>query len=536
MDIKRIKKQKPVASPTLPHPKRSETNYARISVRHKPEPLSKKGFNLISDTEKKNVKKRKRFRIFKAFLMFLTILAAIILAIGSFFVYKINSLGKKINPTARHEISLIETVSDLATHNYPDLKSNSGRINVLLLGIAGEKKPGQNLTDTIMVLSIDTASKRIALLSIPRDLYVSIPDIYVWTKINSVYQIGLNLNEKKSEKGADVIKKTVEDITGLSIDYHVILNFEGFEKVIDALGGINIMNERDIYDPRYPGENYSYETFELKKGLQQLDGKTALKYVRERHNDPEGDFGRAKRQQQVMQATKNKVYSARTFFDVFALNKMFNALGDNIKTNIEPREIGSFFELSKKLDTQNINNIVVDAWNKESLLKVAHVEMGGVNAFVLVPKIGNFSEIQDTAQNIFNLNELEKRKEEIQKENASILIVNMSGDAALPAKVKKVLTEHLDYKNIDENSPDDANLEEKSYIYDLSGKSKPFTLDELIKILPASLSPYNQKFESYSDTSKNHYDALIILGKELIQKYNIEEGTIEDWQKSEESN
>jgi polyisoprenyl-teichoic acid--peptidoglycan teichoic acid transferase len=542
MDIKKINKQKTI-SPVSP----SWRSFSNIKQQKLPESLSEtsaagKDFNLISSSERKKVRKRRYFRMLKAGLFFLIVIATFALAFGCFFIYKINSTEKKINTSATHEISLIKTFSDLATHNYPELKSSQGRINVLLLGIAGEKKPGQNLTDTIMILSIDTKSNRVALLSIPRDLYVKIPDMNIGTKINSVYQIGINTDGKDIGKETNLIEKTVEDIASLKINYHIVLNFDGFENIIDALGGVNIMNESDIYDPRYPGANYSYETFELKKGFYNLDGKTALKYVRERHNDLEGDFGRAKRQQQVMQAAKNKIFSAKTLFDVFRLNKIFDALGNNIKTNIEPRELGSFFELSKKLDTQNINNVVVDAWNKESFLKVAHIEMGNANAFVLVPKIGNYSEIQDTAQNIFNLNEIKRRKDEIQKENARILILNLSGDASLSSKVKKVLTEHLDYKNMDEVLPKDKTTIDDAFIYDLSGKSKPFTLDELIKTLSASLSDYNQNYESYADdfsakgrfASGEHPDVIIGLGKDLIQKYNIKEGTIEDWQKSQD--
>jgi polyisoprenyl-teichoic acid--peptidoglycan teichoic acid transferase len=534
MDIKKITKTKSFFSSAPYKQEAFPVDNAKPSTSLNHAPAPKNNFNLISSSEKKKIKKKKSFCVIKIALFFLAVVFALFFSVGSFFIYKINLIGKKVNPSSTHSISLISTFSDLTTRNYPKLKSSQERINILLLGIAGEKKPGQNLTDTIMILSIDIKSHHISLLSLPRDLFVKIPDTGAETKINSVYQLGLNSSNKDSAGGAALIEKTIEDITSLNINYYVILNFDGFEEFINAIDGINIINERDIYDSSYPGANYSYETFELKKGFQQLDGKTALKYVRERHDDPEGDFGRAKRQQQVMQAVKNKFFSVNTLFNIFTLNKIFDTLGNNIKTNIEPREIESFFELSKKLDTQNINNVVVDAWNKKSFLKVAHVAMGDANAFVLVPKIGNYSEIQDMAQNIFNLNEIKRRKEEIQKENAEISIINFSGDASLTSKVKKVLMEHLNYKNIEEIFPKNNSPEDKTFVYDLSGKSKPFTTDELLKTLPAILSAYNQKYDTYFDNQKNHPDIIIGLGKDIIQKYNIKEGTIEDWQKAQE--
>ena len=155
---------------------------------------------------------------------------------------------------------------------------DTGRINILLLGRAGERYPGKNLTDTVIIASIDTAARKAGFLSLPRDLFVPIPETGLSTKLNSLYQHGLSRGD-----GADAVVSSVEHITGIDIPYFVILDFDGFEKIIDDLGGIRIFSERDILDTRYPGKNYSYETFELSAGWHTLDGKTALKYARERH-------------------------------------------------------------------------------------------------------------------------------------------------------------------------------------------------------------------------------------------------------------
>jgi LCP family protein required for cell wall assembly len=466
--------------------------------------------------------------IYKLFLWIISFIILYGLFYGCFFLYKTYSIGKKINPEANSSFSILETIKSMANPNLPRIKgSEDGQINILLLGMAGKGKPGQNLTDTLMVASIDTKTNRVALLSIPRDLYVSVPDAKVNTKINSVYQYGLSSSQNDEARAAEIIQKTIANITGFSIDYYIILNFDGFQKAIDDIGGINIISERDIYDERYPGPNYSYETFKLSKGLHHLDGATALKYARERHGDPEGDFGRAKRQQQIMQSAKNKVFSTDTLMNVFTLNNLFNTLGDNIKTNVAMEEFPSFFELAKKLDTNNINNVVIDAWNRDSLLKVSHVQYGDIRAFVLIPRVGNYSEIHDVAKNIFDLNTIKRRKEEIAKENAKLIIINQSGDPKIVSKIKKVLQENLNYKNIQLISSPAKKIMEKTFVYDATDGRKPFTLDELAIKLPADVSYAFE--ENNSDLmQEKEFDMAIIIGKDLIERYNMEEATLED--------
>jgi len=475
----------------------------------------------------------------KSFLtgFFLIILALlIILGIGylSFFIYKTNYVSNKI--TFEKKDSLLDTLKNFSSGDNLELKGiENDRINILLLGIAGRGKPGQNLTDTIMVASVDPKTNRSALISLPRDLYVKIPGTQIGMKINSVYQYGINNFNGDEKNSAKTVKAIVSDATGLDINYYVILNFEGFTKIIDTVGGINIMNERDIYDARYPGPNYSYETFELKKGFHQLDGATALKYARERHNDPDGDFGRAKRQQQIMQTTKNKVFSAGTMINLFAVNEIFNALGDNVKTDIAPVEFESFYELAKKTDVNNMNTVVIDAWNKDSLLKVSHLETSSGRAFILVPRVGNWSETQELAQNAFDLEKIKRRKEEIAKEDASIVIINKSGNSALEGKIKKLLADNFDYKNVTVIKNFDKYVEPVTIGYDLGKKSIPFTMDEIIKKIPATAK--ENMPEIYKKNTENiSSDLVLILGSDIVDKYNMEEDSFEEYNKASDTN
>ncbi|MDD3497938.1 MAG: LCP family protein [Candidatus Moranbacteria bacterium] len=472
--------------------------------------------NPIPDkTEKKKGAFFKKTLVFVISALFLSISAT-----GIYFFWKIGSVSSKIIISNGENPSAFSVISKMAAKDRAELRGeNQGRINILLLGIAGEGRAGGSLTDTIMIASIDTKNKKTALLSLPRDLYVEIPESGYNAKINSIYKYGLADN-----KGVNPLKKTVEKITGLEINYYFVASFAGFEKFIDDIDGIIVNNERDIYDPNYPGPNYSYELFALEKGTHLLDGSTALKYARERHNDPEGDFGRAKRQQQVMQAIKNRIFSTKVLLNPFAINDILNTLGENIKTDISLEEMESFLKLSRELDTQNINNVVVDAWKKDSLLKVSHIYHENMRAFILVPRVGNYSEIQELAQNIFNLNEVERRREEIEKEEVNIAIINQSGSPELLEKINSLIKDKLKIKNIGILQGDRTKLVSSTQIIDMTNGQVPFTLDELIKKLPATL---NEKY-SLSENETEGFDLVILLGTDLIGPYSFEENSMKE--------
>jgi LCP family protein required for cell wall assembly len=471
----------------------------------------------------------------RIFLCLAIIVLLISIGYGVFFIHKMNSLGEKVTIVSGNNQTFIDTFKSFVSGKPLNLRgTEKGRVNILLLGIAGLGKSGQNLTDTIMIASANPDTSQVSLFSLPRDLLVKIPEENTQMKINSVYQYGLN-RTRNNQKAVEMVKKVVNDATSLDIDYYVVLNFDGFEKAIDSISGINVMNERDIYDPRYPGPNYSYTTFSMPKGFQHLDGMAALKYARMRHNDPEGDFGRAKRQQQVLQAAKNKIFSTSTLLNVFAMNDLFNTLGENVKTDIKTDEFNDFIELGKKINTANINNVVVDAWNKESLLKVSHIFYGDTRAFVLIPRIGNWNEVRELAQNVFDLNKIKRKREEITKEDASIVMINKSGDESVINKIKNLLKENLNYKNVAIPRDDSKNIEDNSTVYDLTGGTKPFTLNELVANLPAAAS-YDLGGSYKKITQNTSADLVIVIGKDLKDKYNMEEDSVDAYKNSDDAN
>lgn len=484
-------------------------------------PPKKSSNNPLYKIPKRKEKKNGIFIIFS--ILFIFILGLIL-----FFLFKFNQVSRNItienyqNPPTLKD-SALSIISSLTQEKKELKRDENGRINILLLGIAGKGKPGGNLTDTIMIMSVDTKTNKIAFLSLPRDLYTKIPETSHQTKINSIYQYGINRDE-----GITPLLETVENITDSPIHYFIVLNFDGFTKIINDIGGITITNERDIYDPRYPGPNYSYELFELKKGVHEINGETALKYARQRHGDPEGDFGRAKRQQQVIQATKNKMFSAKTYLNIFTINRILNTLGDNIKTNIQVEELENFLELAKKSDTQNITNAVVDAWKKDSLLRVSHIYYDNIRAFVLIPRIGNYSEIQELSKNIFNLNKIQQRKVNIQKEKASVAIINQSDENDLAKKIQELLEGFEITETSIIKSENYTSTIAQTKIVSVNQQQKLFSLDEIIKKVPAVLSNENVMLKNKED-----YDFILFIGNDLKNIYNYEEGSMEEMNNAE---
>ncbi len=465
----------------------------------------------------------KQRRIWRGLIFIGSFLVLGFLALLIFVGYQMLATSQAItfeNHPGRSFFSEVKSLSKTLFDNEraPLRGEESGRINILLLGRAGETYPGKNLTDTIMIASIDVPARKVSLLSLPRDLYAPIPKTSFSTKLNSLYQYGIN-----SDAGVIPLHASIENITGLKLHYFAIIDFDGFEKIVDVLGGVDVEVTRDIYDDRYPGKNYSYETFALKVGRHKLDGKTALKYVRERHDDPEGDFGRAKRQQQVLQALKDRAFSPGVFLNIVTIDALLKTLGESVKTDLTLVDIESLLILAKTLDTENPETFVVDAWKKESLLRTSHVMVGPTRVFILVPRAGenNWNEIRDVAENIFDRERLTERARQIAREEASLTI--LADPASLSAAERlKTLTRELGLASVTvERISPLENQPLQSIIVDRSNLAKPFSLDELLKRLPL------QKENSLPITSisglSQESDLVLLVGSSLAPTLALED-------------
>lgn len=266
-----------------------------------------------------------------------------------------------------------------------------GHTNILLMGVGGEGHEGSDLTDTIIIASVSQKDNSISLLSIPRDLYVE--SSLGGSRINRLYEKGkLQWN---SEEGLDFVKDTVSKILDIPLQYYVKVDFEAFEKTVDAVGGIDIDVEQEINDAEYPRDGtYDFEPFYLAKGPQHLDGKTALKYVRSRKTT--SDFDRSKRQQELLLAVKAKIKNEWLFSSKSTIKNLYYSLNDHIETNMSVREMISLAEFGTTWDS---NNISMATLNDEPIFRGGFLytplrELYG-GAFVLLPAGDNFEAVKE---------------------------------------------------------------------------------------------------------------------------------------------
>lgn len=233
------------------------------------------------------------------------------------------------------------------------------RVNVLVLGIDQRTVDREKAfrTDTMIVLTLDPVTLQAGMLSIPRDIWVPIPG-YDNNRINTANFIGDASDYPGG--GPALARKTVENFLGIPIHFVVRLNFTAFENFIDSIGGIEVDVPQDIYDPEYPTEDYGIEVFSISRGLQTLDGPTALKYARTRHSK-NGDFDRARRQQQVILAVREKLMNPQVLASLIAsAPELLVELNNSIKTDMTLEQMQELAVLGQKVDRNSIKSEVLD--------------------------------------------------------------------------------------------------------------------------------------------------------------------------------
>lgn len=280
---------------------------------------------------------------------------------------------------------------------FPSALKIKDRVNLLFLGIPGKGYIGENLTDTIIIINSGPKGEDPIGISIPRDLLVKFPLQDYYTKINAIY--GLD-NDK--ELGIKLMKSAIKDVTGLDMDYFAVFDLEGVKNIINTFGGIDVVVENDIYDPLFPAPYDSYETFALNKGVHHLDGETTLKYLRSRNN-PEGDFSRIKRQQNVINIIKNKILSLNFFWDLPTVLNLWKNFNSNTYSDIGIADIKYVWNLISKTNLDTINFTTLDM-KENQLLTNKEMILNGINAYVLEPIVGteNFSQIHTYINSIIN--------------------------------------------------------------------------------------------------------------------------------------
>ncbi|MFC1627304.1 LCP family protein [Patescibacteria group bacterium] len=305
------------------------------------------------------MKKIKR-RLYKYLLIFKPIIyfvSAIILII--FLIW----FAPKTFPFFKTILKVPSAIISLINPSITKLDSSQNRTNILLLGIGGGDHPGGDLTDSIMLISVDIKTGDAVLISLPRDIWVE----SLSAKLNHAYRFG---EEKQAGSGLVLAKSAVSEITNQPVHYTVLLDFSGFEKAIDIIGGLDINVPHGFVDEQYPvpgkesaqPESDRYQTLEFLAGQQHMDGSTALKYVRSRHaKGIEGtDFARAQRQQRVILALKDQLLTARVILNPKKISQLKQAFQDSVKTDIDSSAYPDLLKLAMRIDQDNIRTGIID--------------------------------------------------------------------------------------------------------------------------------------------------------------------------------
>lgn len=295
------------------------------------------------------------------------------------------------------------------------------RINILLAGIGGPGHSGPDLTDTLEIYSIDPINKTLALVSVPRDLYVPLPDTS-HGRINAINTEGAQYCKKVGcaagvDQGGAAMEDLIGKLIGIKINYFVRVNFQGFQQLVTALNGIDVVAPTQLYDPLYPCPDPStaYCPINIKAGAHHFDGPTALEYARSRETS--SDFARAARQQQIIAAIRDKASSLNILANPSKTTQLISILGKNLKTDIQPTEYTALLSLIRQLDNTKTITTVIDS---SATGPLSSSVIGGAD--VLVPKIGpnDFSGVQAFVNAAL-------KDPYVVKEAATVSLVNASG-------------------------------------------------------------------------------------------------------------
>ena len=324
----------------------------------------------------KGRKKKRRFpiwaRVAVALLLILVVLS------GTGFYYYETNFAAPISNIINQQVPLIKGEDNPnSTRGNTDILSG-GRINILLLGSDDDQKFQGNylLAQTDIVVTIDPTSHTVGMLSIPRDLFINVPG-FGMLKLDEAYAYG----EKYLHNGVGLSRLTIFQDFGIPINYYAWVGLSGFIKVVNTAGGVDVDVTHPITDDVYPNDTgnsqnaYSYKRLYLAPGPQHLDGPTALEYVRSRHADLVGDFGRSARQQQILSQLKSKLTSSPAI--ITKLPELAKDLNGYLKTDMQILDVVKLMNFARTIDPNKIQRVIL---SPPAFSTAAVAPPGGVDA------------------------------------------------------------------------------------------------------------------------------------------------------------
>lgn len=434
-------------------------------------------------------KGKKKHTVRKILIAFLILL---IIGVGAFMVW-----GNDIIAKLTGGRSNIFTVLSAIGSNVELKTDSNGRTNILIFGTSGYDMSGSEgdgahdgaqLTDSIMLVSVDQKNDDVAMVSLPRDLYVG-HTCTATGKVNEIYYCA-NLSGTDEESGAQALSQSMKEILGTDIQYYIHLDWAALVQVVDSIGGITVTLDEDIED-NWTG------TF-IKAGEPvSLNGERALGLARARHGTEMGDFTRGNSQQKILGAIQQKITSSG--LDLGSALGLIDAVGDNVRMNFTLEELKTAFSIAKDVQVDSMRQIpLIDYKNNIVYLKTA--EMNGISYVVPVAGASKYSDIHEYVAKMTSNNPAVR-------EGANILVLNGSGVAGSASAEQSVLTKE-GFTSVDTGDAPNGTYSEKYYVYDISGNT-PETVSALsshykVSSLPATELP--------AGINSAGYDVVIILG------------------------
>jgi LCP family protein required for cell wall assembly len=394
------------------------------SLDHTGETKPKRRFSL---RKKKSLdKKHKKSKFKKASRVFAVFSAATLIGVTSLFGYGFLKTRNIFKGDGDGAAALQQNVDPARLNGEGD-----GRVNILLVGKGGPGETAPDLTDSLLLASIDPIQNEASLVSVPRDLYVQDSNGYS-TKINAIYSNAKQARlsngddtdsdrEAAEDSGLNAIKDTVSEVLGVPVHYYVMVDFKAFEDAINTVGGLTIDVKEPLYDQSVAwllGGN----PLVADEGLQTMDGKRALLYARSRKGSARGDFDRTERQREIIVALQQEILSANTYSNPFKVVELLNTFGDRVRTDLNGLgEIKRLYEIGQKIGSDKIGSVgLADPPN--ILVRTDFIN----SQSVVVPSAGlyQYDEIHSFVRN--NL-----RDAFLESEDARVIILNGTDIAGL---------------------------------------------------------------------------------------------------------
>lgn len=303
---------------------------------------------------------------------FLTLFLLVLAVGGSVFGYFYYQNYKTLKETGVENVNIftplnnaVSVVGNNEKQPLEKLDQTEGKTNFLLIGVDARSGFTSYRTDTMIIASYNHDTKKLVEVSIPRDIRAKYENSYV--KLNAIFQY--SYNEFKADKMSDEealkasfdrLTEQLYDISGMKIHYGVMINFNALKEIVDALGNITVDVDKPLYDNKYPNDSDTgVITINFKTGVQEMNGTKALQYARSRETT--SDYDRARRQQQVINAIKDKFMKSNLFTDLSAINGLISAISKNIKFfKVDGNVISELFAAKSLLNDLSISNLVVD--------------------------------------------------------------------------------------------------------------------------------------------------------------------------------